>query len=356
MTGRACSGCGAPILEDSIDSDKPLCKRCFRIKHYNEALPTDLATEEFTQIINRINFNDSVVLHIVDLFDLAGTLVTTLPRYIAGNPYILIANKIDLFARNITHERMQSWLSQYVKSAGLHPEQIFLTSVSKGFHLDPIVKYINKTCRNKEIYVVGATNVGKSTFINELLKRLNIQGGEITTSHFPGTTLDLIKLPIGNGCHIIDTPELILQERYSDFLGPESLKEITPKNTIKPAVYQLNGEQTLFWGGLARIDQLSSSKNSFVCYRANSLPIRRTKLANADELYSKHLGEMLSPPRVDELSRFAELKKTTYHYDGKQKIDIVISGLGWVTISGEPTDIAVHVPKGVSVERRKSLV
>ncbi len=356
MTGRACSGCGAPMPEGMITSDKPLCQRCFRIKHYNVALPTDLARDEFTQIINRINFNDSVVLHIVDLFDLAGTLVTTLPRYIAGNPFILIANKIDLFARNITNERMQSWLTKYVKDAGLKPEQIFLTSVKKGFNLDKVVDYISEKCRNKNIYVIGATNVGKSTFINELLKRLNIQGGEITTSHFPGTTLDLIKLPIGNGCHIIDTPGLILEERYSDFLGPESLKDITPKNVIKPAVYQLTGEQSLFLGGLARIDQLGKVSNSFVFYRASALMIHRTKLENADELYAKHLGELLSPPRADELERFQEIARTTFHYNGKKKIDLVISGLGWVTISGESTDIAVYVPKGIRVEKRASLI
>ncbi len=356
MTQRACSGCGAPMAKDTIARDKPLCQRCFRIKHYNEDLPTDLATEEFTQIINRINFNDSVVLHIVDLFDLAGTLVTALPRYIANNKFILIANKIDLFARNITYERQESWLDKYVKTAGLKPEKIFLTSVQKGFKFDELVDYISEKCRNKDIYVIGATNVGKSTFINELLKRLNIQGGEITTSHFPGTTLDLIKLPIGNGCHIIDTPGLILQERYSDFLGPKSLKEIIPKSVIKPAVYQLTGEQSLFLGGLARIDQLGKGSNSFVCYRANSLLIHRTRLANADELYRKHLGRLLSPPFEDELERFKEIATTTFNYNGKQKIDIVISGLGWITISGEPTDIAVHLPKGIKVEKRKSLV
>ena len=356
MTGRACQGCGAPIAKDSIASDKPYCERCFRIKHYNEALPTDLAAAEFTQMINRINFHDSVVLHIVDLFDLAGSLVTTLPRYIAGNRFVLIANKIDLFGRDLSHDRVRSWLADYTRKAGLKPEKIFLMSAHKGIYLDEIVEFIGEKCRNKEIFVIGATNVGKSTFINQLLKRMNIQGGEITTSHFPGTTLDLIKLPIGHGSHIIDTPGLILQDRYSDFLGPESLKTITPKSVIKPAVYQLTGEQSLFLGGLARVDQLGTGRNSFVIHRANALKIHRTKLANAGALYDKHLGEMLAPPGVDELDRFAELVCHRFAYKGKDKIDLVISGLGFVTISGEATDVAVHVPAGIAVEVRKSLI
>ena len=356
MTGRACQGCGAPIQKDSIAGDKPLCERCFRIKHYNEALPTDLAAAEFTQMINRINFHDSVVLHIVDLFDLAGSLVTTLPRYIAGNRFVVIANKIDLFGRDLGHDRVRNWLAEYLKKAGLKPEKIFLMSAHKGLYLDEIIKFIDEKCRNKEIYVIGATNVGKSTFINQLLKRMNIQGGEITTSHFPGTTLDLIKLPIDNDSYIIDTPGLILQDRYSDFLGAESLQTITPRTAIKPAVYQLSGEQALFLGGLARVDQLSSGRNSFVVYRANSLKIHRTKLVNADELYQKHLGEMLSPPQTDEVERFSNIVRHCFSYNGKNKIDIVISGLGFVTISGEWAEIAVHVPAGIAVEIRKSLI
>ena len=49
------------------------------------------------------------------------------------------------------------------------------------------------------MYVVGCTNVGKSTFINRIIKQVTGEGDIITTSHFPGTTLDMIEIPLDDG-------------------------------------------------------------------------------------------------------------------------------------------------------------
>ena len=38
------------------------------------------------------------------------------------------------------------------------------------------------------------------------------------------------------------------------------------------------------------------------------------------------------------------------------KMDIVFSGLGWVTVNEPGAKVVAHVPKGVSVMVRKSLI
>jgi len=116
----------------------------------------------------------------------------------------------------------------------------------------------------------------------------------------------------------------------------------------------LDGDQTLFIGGLARIDQAANTKNSFVCYFSNTLPIHRTKKERASELYQKHLGDMLSPPSIEEAKKLPGLSKLSFKITGKT--DIVISGLGWITISGERTNVDVYAPKGIGVHARKSLI
>ena len=42
-----------------------------------------------------------------------------------------------------------------------------------------------------------------------------------------------------------------------------------PKKEIKQRVYQLNEAQTLFFGGLARIDYVSGGKRPLVCFFSN---------------------------------------------------------------------------------------
>lgn len=140
------------------------------------------------------------------------------------------------------------------------------------------------------MYVVGVTNTGKSTLINRIIKQLTGVEDLITTSRFPGTTLDRIMIPLDDGQSLIDTPGIIHRHQMAHFVGPKDLKLVSPTSVIKPATYQLNEGQTIFLGGLARFDYLRGGRQSFVIYADTQLPLHRTKLINADEFYQKHVG------------------------------------------------------------------
>lgn len=85
------------------------------------------------------------------------------------------------------------------------------------------------------------------------------------------------------------------------------------------------------------------------------ITIHRTKLENADELYERHAGDMLTPPRTDQLGSFPEL--TPHEFTIKDdKTDIVFSGLGWVTVNEGNKKVTAYAPKGVNVTLRSSLI
>ncbi|MGR6012185.1 hypothetical protein ACT7CV_14310 [Bacillus paranthracis] len=68
-----------------------------------------------------------------------------------------------------------------------------------------------------------------------------------------------------------------------------------------------------------------------------------------------HAGDLLSPPTPEELENMPELVK--YEFNIREpKTDVVFSGLGWVTVNEPGAKIVAHVPKGVSVSLRKSLI
>ena len=175
----------------------------------------------------------------------------------------------------------------------------------------------------------------------------------ITTSQFPGTTLDKIEIPLDDGHFLIDTPGIIHRHQMAHYLGKKDLKIIAPQKEIKPKVYQLNAEQTLFLGGLARFDYVQGAKSSFIAYVSNDLNLHRTKTATADAFYEKHVGGLLQPPRADEVAEFPELVR--FEFSVKEKTDIVFAGLGWITVT-EPGVVAGWAPKGVDVLRRKALI
>ena len=82
---------------------------------------------------------------------------------------------------------------------GLKPVDVFLVSAAKGLFMKEVIEAIEHYREGKDVYIVGCTNVGKSTFINRILKEVTGEGDVITTSHFPGTTLDTIEIPLSDG-------------------------------------------------------------------------------------------------------------------------------------------------------------
>ncbi|WNS74373.1 ribosome biogenesis GTPase YqeH [Bacillus sp. DTU_2020_1000418_1_SI_GHA_SEK_038] len=361
-----CIGCGVKIqTEDpatigyaphsALEKEAIICQRCFRLKHYNEVQDVDLTDDDFLKILNELGKSDSLIVKIVDIFDFNGSWLPGLHRFVGKNKILLVGNKVDLLPKSVKHNKLINWMKQEAKELGLKPEDVFLVSAAKGKNISEVAEAVDEYRKGKDVYVVGCTNVGKSTFINRILKEVTGEGDVITTSHFPGTTLDIIEIPLSDGKALVDTPGIINHHQMAHYVDKRDLKIITPKKEIKPTVFQLNEGQTLFIGGLARFDYKSGGRKSFVCHFSNELNLHRTKLENADELYKNHAGEMLTPPRKEQMDTFPELVKHEFTIK-EGKTDIVFSGLGWITVNEPGAKVAAYVPKGVHALLRKSLI
>lgn len=365
MEELKCIGCGITIQTEnpkvegyapatSLDNEELVCRRCFRLRNYNELQPVSLTGDDFLNILNGIGSKDGLVVKIVDIFDFNGSWISGLHRFVGEKDILLIGNKSDLLPQSIKPSRVIHWMKKEASKLGLKPADVKLVSAFKGHGMDEALEKIDQLRRGKDVYVVGCTNTGKSTFINQIIKSATGVKEVITTSHFPGTTLDLVEIPLENEKAIYDTPGIINDHQIAHYLDEADLKLITPKSELKPKTFQLNSEQTLYIGGLARFDFLAGDRSSFLVYVSNRLDIHRTKLANADNLYEKHKGVMLAPPSEKSIEKMPELVRHEFSIKEK-KTDIVISGLGWITVQ-EPGIVAVHAPRGVDVILRPSLI
>ena len=361
-----CIGCGVKVqAEDpealgyapksALEKENIICQRCFKLKHYNEVQDVSLTDDDFLKILNKVGETDSLIVKIVDIFDFNGSWLPGLHRFVGGNDVLLIGNKVDLLPKSVKHNKLINWMKQSAKELGLQPVDVLLVSAEKGKCISEAAEAIEHYRQGRDVYVVGCTNVGKSTFINRLIKQVTGEADIITTSHFPGTTLDMIEIPLDDGHAMYDTPGIINHHQMAHYVDSRDFKIIMPKKEIKPKVYQLNEGQTLFFGGLARLDYVSGGRRSLTCHLSNELLIHRTKLEKADELYKNHAGELLTPPRQEQMDEFPKL--VPYEFSLKEaKMDIVFSGLGWVTVNEPGAKIVAHVPKGVQVIIRKSLI
>lgn len=363
-TDLICSGCGVTlqteneaevgyIPKSALDREPLLCKRCFQLRHYNKNVTVSIDSDDFLKMVSSIYDQEGIVVHLIDIFDVNGTLLSNLRRIVGDKKVFLVANKIDVLPKSTNFNKLTDWLQQQVKQSGLDVEKIFLISAKMGWYINDLAMTLEKERKKRDIYIVGVTNVGKSTFINQLIQRSTRMKDAITTSYFPGTTLDFIRIPLDKDSSMIDTPGIVNEKQITHYVSSKDLKIIVPKKEIKPRNYQLNAEQTLFFGGLARLDFVRGERQTFVCYFSNDLTIHRTKLSNADALYERHLGRLLSPPNEETLEKLPELVKQSYRIT-EPDTDIVFSGLGWVTIVDSNVTVDVYYPKGLSVSLRRS--
>lgn len=367
-----CIGCGAEIqsenqnkqgylpksvVEKSIDENNLVCKRCFRLKNYNEVFDVELGAEDFYKLIKTLSKKDGLIVKVVDIFDFSGSWIEDVIDIVGNNKdIVLVANKLDLLPKSVKQNKIKQWLFKMLKAKGIKVKDVLLISAIKNHGIEEAAARIDELRNGKDVYIIGATNVGKSTFINKLIELTTGDKNVITTSHFPGTTLGMIEIPLDRATSIYDTPGIILDYDIAHYLDAKSLKLVMPKKEIKARVFQLNAEQSLFFGGMARVDFVKGERQSFTLYASNLVDIHRTKLSNADVLFEKHLGTLLKPPFEDNISIFKNQVKKNFKIDDR-KIDIVISGLGWITVNSDSgCEIDIYVPEEIEVFVRESII
>jgi len=365
---KSCAGCGAALQSENkekagylppsaMEREPAICQRCFRIRNYNEASSIAVDQDDFLKLLGSIASTESLVVHIVDLYDFEGSLISGLQRFVGSNPVLLVVNKIDLLPKAMNANRIRNWVQQQAKAAGLRTVDVVLCSAKRNIGFERVIEAMDRYRGDRDVYVVGATNVGKSTLINRLIRDYSDMEQELTTSRYPGTTLDAVHIPLDDGRSIIDTPGIVYMSRMTEIVPRSFLGTLMPDKPIKPLVYQLNAGQTLFVGSLVRFDFVAGERQSFTLYISNALNVHRTKLERAEELYEQHRGELLGGPSVEELEEMPAWTRHSLHVSRGMNKDVFISGLGWIQVNGTGgAALELYAPKGVKVLLRDSMI
>jgi len=408
---------------DVTDSDNIcICQRCFRLQKYGQVEEVlrpgwsehELLTpERFEKLLSSIKDTEAVVLCIVDIFDLKGSLLRNLKQIAGKNPIVIAANKVDLLPKDVSNVRLINWIHQEVKeycdllspkdsenekqnemkSKGwyrapalgtedegvLRRANVHLTSCQTGAGMNNLMESLMSQAADNgaKVFVMGAANVGKSSFINRLLTSDYKKGGaggadrkktkkdnapQATVSNLPGTTLNFLKIKMPNGVTMIDTPGLINKGQLTSRLTTEELRMVIPTKPINAVTLRMSEGKCVLMGGLAVIEHTEGKPFFFTFFISNEVKLHPTDAVNAENFLSKHIGTLVTPPLTQE--RYQELgpfKDSYFEIEGdewkKASTDVVIAGLGWISITGPGIlRIKVTVPEGTSVGLRTPLL
>ena len=380
---RICHGCGAVLQtqhehlpgyvpEDALLREPPLCRRCYRIRHYGEFPTVEISAAEQEAEVLLLKSEPGLVLYIVDGFDLQGSLIRNLSQYTGDYPLLVLVNKTDLFPKEVKLHRLAEWVKKLVQRQGAEPKQVLFVSGKSGAGLEELVDFLESS-QFERVFVLGRANVGKSTLLNRLAKRFRA-GEPFTTSRVPGTTLGLtdvsITLPSSKGVLLVDVPGLVQGDRLTDVLCPDCLRAVLPNTRMRPRVFQLNPGQSLWIGGFVRFDFESGAPQSIVCYISNDLVIHRTKIERADDFGHEHRFDILKVPCRDCEAKLGEVKpiqirggrrragvaSDNSEWVFSQPTDIVLPGLGWLALSGSSLRATLWTRNLISVQTRPRLL
>ncbi|MCH3961820.1 MAG: ribosome biogenesis GTPase YqeH [Solobacterium sp.] len=346
-----CKGCGAVL--QSTDPSAPgytpkegseYCQRCFRLMHYDDLTVSMRKGIDPDEVMHRIAGMDCLILWVVDLFDFEAGIIPGLNRMLADKDIILACAKRDILPDTLNEEKIARFVFGRLKEQGIKVKSLILTSKLHRMGVDEVKDAVALYAKGRPVVVMGKANSGKSTLLNNLMGTK-----QLTMSRYPGTTLDFNEIDI-DGQKYIDTPGIEISHSLLMDLAEEDLKDVLPASSLKPMVFQLRGNQSFAVGGLVRLDLMNCDRASCVFYISDRLNIHRGKVENAEELWKKHYGELFLP--------IAQTKEFTHYSVHKDidKMDIVVDGLGWASISGQISTVTVYVPKGVNVTFRKAML
>ncbi|XP_058056072.1 nitric oxide-associated protein 1 [Anopheles bellator] len=221
-----CGGCGALLhcIEPSIPGYLPsqlfkgkskgqlmttICQRCHFLKHYNLAVNVTVSSEDYTEMLLSIKDKKALAILLVDLLDIPCSIWPGLADVLGPQrPIIVAGNKIDLIPQDCSGylENVRQCLTKTIIDAGFsrnNIKHVSLISANTGFGVEELITRIHNVWGTRgDVYLVGCTNVGKSTLFNTLLQSdlCKVQATDLvqkaTASPWPGTTLRMLKFPI----------------------------------------------------------------------------------------------------------------------------------------------------------------
>ncbi len=355
-----CIGCGStiqttnenelgyviPKLLENDNLENLVCHRCFQIKHYNKITKNDLDIKTYENIFNKSINKNALFIYLVDIFDFEGTFLKEINDLLRDKNFIVVANKADLLPKSLKENKLESIVRHRLNLEEIKCIDCFVTSIVKKQYVDEILEKIDKYRRGRDVYIVGVSNVGKSTFINALLKSVGIANNVITTSIIPGTTIDLIEIPFfDDNKFIIDTPGIINTGNILNNVDSKYFKQIMPNKEINARNYQLKEEQSIILNGFACFDFVKGESQTITFYFSNNIELHRTKLEKAPTMF---------PSRNEELFKVDNFEIDEFHFKIKEPCELVILGLGFIRVN--EGEYNIKVVKGTKVVKRDGFI
>lgn len=336
-----CPGCGARFQSVSADQpgyrqrdDQALCQRCFRLKHYGDTRLVNDSTIELAQVLREIRAIEGTLVVLIDLVNFDPRLLEVLDSTLHDKEIMLVFTKRDLLPKTLSLSKISRLVQRSLKGHRLR----ILDALTVSVRDQASVAFLRQRILGLtgDVIIAGMVNAGKSSLINALTGN-----PQLTVSPHAHTTLAIQSIPF-EGKLLYDTPGFHV-ENALEGLTVEAAARYAITSAIKPLTYQITGEQTFILGELAAVRIMSADSASVTVYSSSDCPIHRSG-PRAKAYLKTHVPGLSDQP---------ETNLSSDRFDGS---DVVIAGIGWISLKGAVESVAVQIAKPEWVSLRKALL
>lgn len=222
---KICFGCGSKLQSEDKEKlgyvpvgkeDSEYCMRCFRMIHYGENKEV-VTPKDIHEIINKINKDNKFVIFLTDFLNISNHTLDIFKSI--KKDKLLVVNKCELLPNDVYRDNIIHFLRD---TYGISND-IKLKGGTATHGAKTILKYLEEHYI-KEAYILGISNSGKSTLINDLLTICDSKLTKITTNNKANTTLDFIRVKVNKNLTLIDSPGFILDDAIKSNVENKDIK------------------------------------------------------------------------------------------------------------------------------------
>eukprot|EP00271_Cylindrocystis_brebissonii_P021544 TRINITY_DN7772_c0_g1_i1.p1 TRINITY_DN7772_c0_g1~~TRINITY_DN7772_c0_g1_i1.p1 ORF type:complete len:1044 (-),score=204.58 TRINITY_DN7772_c0_g1_i1:258-3389(-) len=201
-----------------------------------------VSAEELRDQLTVLRHQKALVVKLVDIVDFNGSFLTRVRDLIGSNPIVLVVTKVDLLPEGTNMAAVGDWLISAITRKRLNVVCVHLTSAKAGLGISSVAATIQRERLGRDVYVMGAANVGKSAFIAALLEEMAVHDFQAAAarrrkpvaSAMPGTTLGPIAIQaFGGSANLFDTAGVHLHHRMPAVVEPIDLPLLAPRRRLR---------------------------------------------------------------------------------------------------------------------------
>lgn len=372
---RRCYSCGAILQSDDPYKDGYVkketldnasqnflfCDKCFELERYKKVDNEPPLEPEVLKIVQKGKEMNCLFIYIVNLFSFEAAFNKELDNLLKDANVLVVATKFDLLPKGSKKELISEYVAHRFRDAGLHikASDVMLASYLDNDSIKDILTRIYEHKNGKNVYFIGSKLSGRSTLLSSFLRIYNnLSHGNIVTENYPGTSVNVTKIPLNNKTAIYFLPGLGLENSFLYDLDKTTLREIYLTKAVKPREISLSKNQCLFIGGLSFVELVEGNRTTFAAYFHDNIALKKTHLSskNIDERFVKLVTNKALKPSLNRIKSVKDLDVYEMNITEDGQRDIGILGLGWLSFMGNGQKFRLYVPRGVAIYHSRAKI